>query len=48
MRYMRFYDLILRIKDWDLKDELENKEVISINRVLICRESHIALDSGGL
>ena len=48
MKYMRFYDLILGMKDWDLKDELENKEVISINRVLICRESHIALDSGGL
>ena len=28
MRYTRFYDLILGMKDWDLKDELENKKVI--------------------
>ena len=39
MIYMRFYDLILGMKDWDLKDELENKEVISINRVLICERA---------
>ena len=26
---MRFYDLILGMKEWDLKDEFENKEVIS-------------------
>ena len=25
---MRFYDLILGMKEWDLKDEFENKEVI--------------------
>ena len=29
MRYTRFYDLILGMKDWDLKDELENKKVVS-------------------
>ena len=39
MRYTRFYDLILGMKDWDLKDELENKEVVSINRVLICERA---------
>ena len=32
MRYMRF-GLILGMKDWDLKDELENKKVISLNKV---------------
>ena len=26
---MRFYDLWLSVKEWDLKDEFENKEVIS-------------------
>ena len=26
MRYMRFYDLILGTKDWDLKDELANNK----------------------
>ena len=26
---MRFYDLILGKQEWDLKDEFENKEVIS-------------------
>ena len=30
---MRFYDLILGMKDWDLKDELEIKIVISLNKV---------------
>ena len=30
---MRFYDLILGMKDWDLKDELENKKVISLKKV---------------
>ena len=45
---MRFYDLILGMKEWDLKDEFENKEVISIKRVLICSESQIVLVSGGL
>ena len=25
MRYMRFYGLILGMKDWDLKDELKIK-----------------------
>ena len=32
---MRFYDLYMGMKDWDLKDEFENKEVISIKRVQI-------------
>ena len=42
---MRFYVLILIMKDWDLKDELENKEVISINRVLIEPSNKLALVS---
>ena len=42
---MRFYDLILGMKDWDLKDELENKEVISINRV---QQSHVINNSSSL
>ena len=33
MRYIIFYDLILGMKDWDLKDELEIKGVISLNKV---------------
>ena len=36
---MRFYDLILGMKEWDLKDEFENKEVISIKRVQINNSS---------
>ena len=30
---MRFYVQNKRMKEWDLKDEFENKEVISIKRV---------------
>ena len=42
---MRFCDLILGMKDWDLKDELENKEVISINRV---QQSQVINNSSSL
>ena len=36
---MRFYDLILGKQEWDLKDEFENTEVISIKRVQINNSS---------